>query len=144
MSPDPRELQPFPKERDYPNTAEGAMDFARDIGEWMRLYTDLTDKHRRGSVDMWVKEFGQLVKDSHDDLRPPSAARPGWVAVAFREVNNHLDSFIDQVATDNIALLKDNDSIRQEIKWFKRIALTTLISFAAFVTQQLIQRGSLT
>lgn len=143
MSPDPRELPPFPRERDYPGTAQGAMDFARDIGEWMRTYTDLTDKHRRSSVEMWTKEFGNIVKENHDDLQPPNAARPGWVAVAFRETQTHLENFIEQVARDNIALLEDNDSIRQEIKWFKRIALTTLISFAVYVTQQLVQNGSI-
>lgn len=140
MSADHAKLPPIPKERDYAQTAEGAKQYARDLSEWQRSYTDATDDHRKRGVDTWTREFGQLVAQHEVDLQPGTTARPGWVARDIQSVREQHERFMDQVAEDNQALLKDNERVRRYLKWSVITSASALISLAAFLAGQLIVR----
>lgn len=140
MTPEHPKLTPIPKERDYADSADGAKQYARDLSEWLRSYTDATDDHRKKGVEMWTKEFGQLVAQHEVDLQPGTTPRPGWVARDIQAVRDQLERFVDQVAEDNQALLADNNKIRGYFKWSILTSASALISLAAFLAGQLIVR----
>lgn len=134
----PEGLPDFPREREYPQTVAGGFDYARDMASWVTSYVDATDRHRKVGVETWVKQFGEMVAQHEADLQPMSSARPGWVANANKDTRQALERFIDQVAKDNVALMKDNDKTRGYLKWAIITSASALISLAAFLAGQLI------
>lgn len=114
-----------PKERNYEESPAGAMRYTADVLEWMVLYTDTTDDHRKANVGL----LGYQVADHEADLQRDTAKNPGWIAHMFA-----------QVAEDNAALLKDNQAIRKQLKWQNGLVLSTLLAMLVFLGQQLIVR----
>lgn len=90
-------LPEIPRERDYPETARGSIDFARDIGEWMRFYIDKRNEHRRAAIDMLATSVGEALADLERGDR-----RPGWVQVQ-----------VTLLRADIAALSEENRSIRR-------------------------------
>lgn len=141
MTVDKSKLPPIPKERDYPQTPQGAMEYARDLSEWLRNYTDATDDHRKRGVETWTEQYGQLVAQHETDLQPGTVPRPGWVARDIQSVREALERFVDQVAEDNQALVDDNKRIRSYLKWAILTSASALVSLLVFLAGQFVVKG---
>lgn len=119
-------LPAIPKERDYPQTAEGAKDYARDFGEWLRTYIDRRNKHREVAIDMLA---GQVVENTADLAR--GEHRPGWVQVQMGLLRN-----------DIAALLDDNKGIRRRQWWVLTASVSALLSLLVVLAAEVIRSGA--
>lgn len=118
-------LPPIPKERDYPHTAEGAIDFARDLSEWMRAYIDKRNDHRKAAMEQMARE---ISTNSVDLMR--GDVRPGWVQVQIVLLRAEL-----------AALFEDSKRIRSYLKWAIFTSASALVSLLMFLVGQIILRG---
>lgn len=117
-------------------TPSGAMQYMRDCLDWVQELVEKTDDHRKASVET----IGDAVARHDEDLRREDERNPGWVAIALIDMRHTYERFVDQVAEDNAALLKDNQGIRSELKWMRGLALSALIAMLIFLGQQLYVR----
>lgn len=147
------QLPPMPKARDFPDTVEGAVDYATEVAAWLRGYVDAVDTHRKGSVETWAKEYGVMVAQHEVDLMPHGSHRPGWVARdlnAIRDeairaaegVEEALVAFKKQDEKDKAALLMDNKRVRSYLLWSIITSASALISLVGFLAGQLILKGA--
>lgn len=146
-------LPPMPRPRDYPETVEGAVEYATELASWLRGYVDAVDTHRKGSVETWTKEFGLMVTQHEVDLAPATEPRPGWVARDIDQVRDEalraaaaveaaLDAFKKQDEKDKAALIKDNKRVRSYLLWSIITSASALVSLAGFLAGQLILKGA--
>lgn len=117
-------------------SAIGAMQFTRDVIEWVEQLVEGTDDHRKGSMEA----IGDAVARHEEDLRREDQRNPGWVAVTLTDLRKTHQRFVDQVAEDNAAIIADNQLIKDELKWARRLVVTTLIALMIFFAQQLYVR----
>jgi hypothetical protein len=137
-------IPPEPRMDAYSRDLAGNFQFTRDALDWIIRLVDATDDHRKGSIETWTKEFGRLVAQHEEDLRPADSRNPGWIAIKMLEIQAAQGRFALQVDEDNKALVKDNARIRKQLKWQNGLAISALVAMLVFFAQQLIVKGSIT
>lgn len=115
-------LPPTPRERDYDRTVDGALDFARDLNEWIKAYIDVRNKHRQAAID----QLAQSVYENTADLTRGDI-RPGWVQVQ-----------VGLLRGDIAALLEDNRGIRRRQWWVFTSSASALISLLVVLAAQVL------
>lgn len=116
-------MTPIPRERDFPDTPEGAKDFTREFAEWVRSYIDVRNKHRQAAIDTLARE----VQSNTADLMRGDI-RPGWVQVQ-----------IALMMADIKALSEDNKGIRRRQWAVVIIGISTLIGLVTTLAVEVLR-----